>query len=53
MSNHKYKPKFITFAKERMAIQEEEIRSWSKSDNVLLSSTCLEIIEASKLSCQK
>jgi hypothetical protein len=41
-----YTSRFITFAKERMASQGEEIRQWVKSDNQLLSQTCKEIIEA-------
>jgi len=43
----KYSSGYIAFAKTRMAKQGEEIRQWVKSDNPLLSQTCLEIIEAS------
>jgi len=44
MSN--YTPKYISFAKERMQSQGEEIRAWVRSDNSLLAQTCREIIEA-------
>lgn len=40
---------FKSFAKERMRVQGEEIRRWSKADNPLLRQICQEIIEASEL----
>ena len=42
----KYISKYITFAKERMEKQGDEIRQWAKSDNPLLAQTCKEIIDA-------
>jgi hypothetical protein len=42
----KFTQGFISFAKQRMQAQGDEIRQWVKSDNPLLSQTCKEIIEA-------
>jgi len=47
--NNKNSQAFKRFAKERMHIQGEEIRKWSKADNPLLRRVCKEIIEASEL----
>lgn len=49
MKNHPTK-KFITFSKERMKTQGDEIRRWVKQDdNPLLKQICLEVIEASEM----
>jgi hypothetical protein len=48
MAMSKYNPSFISFAKDRMARQGDEIKAWAKSENTLLSQTCNEIIEAAR-----
>jgi len=45
---NKYNSKFISFAKERMRTQGDEVRAWAHDPNPLLAQTCREIIEAAQ-----